>query len=62
MDDRVYSNKPMTGVFGKSRDKINDDVDSNKFLVDDFYASINNFFNKHGTLVINSGLDGYIGV
>ena len=52
----------MTGVFGKSRNKINDDVDSFKFVVDDFYTSVNNFFQQNGPLVINSGLDGYIGV
>lgn len=39
----------MTGVFGKSRNKINDDVDSFKFVVDDFYTSVNSFFQQKWT-------------
>jgi hypothetical protein len=38
----VTCKRPMTGAIGKSRSKINDDVDSSKFLVNEFYASIYN--------------------
>lgn len=60
----VTCSKPtaMTGVIGKSRNKINDDVDDFKFIVRDIYASVWNYFRQNVISVINSALDGYIGV